>query len=304
MSSSSSIPRRCLILPQDVLRQNFAMDEFTKVRRRLENTKVFNNEMIIRNSISSSRRRAAPQNDDNKRSSNPFGDLPDAVLKHILEYARPKSYLTMRSEAKQERVGELSKTYAEHQCKEEKLRRREADALGEWVDRRQNSDSTATTKSSHRKRSIDEINPNNDENVPIRRAFRGSNEITFRKNAIDIINDLQTPGWRFSTILLNPDTHLTDPCFQSFRRCVASWPGWTTKRVIATRDELQSLGLDTHKSSNNLYFVKVCYEKPKVEPPRAYVQSIEPGWKIALCNLLYLLGKDRYRPKQSSSPRV
>mmetsp|Transcript_41004 Transcript_41004/g.45696 ORF Transcript_41004/g.45696 Transcript_41004/m.45696 type:complete len:274 (-) Transcript_41004:206-1027(-) len=72
----------------------------------------------------------------------------------------------------------------------------------------------------------------------------------------DIINYLHNPGKKIDLILLNPDTHMTGPCWRDFNRHVKTFPGWTAKRIVATPEEEKKFHF--HKKGKG-YFVKILY---------------------------------------------
>jgi len=79
-------------------------------------------------------------------------------------------------------------------------------------------------------------------------------------SAHDFINYLYNPGTKIDLILLNPDTHLTRPCWKDFNHHVESYPGWSTKRVVATREEMKFFG---HRTGNK-YFTRILYTIPDI----------------------------------------
>mmetsp|Transcript_12998 Transcript_12998/g.14236 ORF Transcript_12998/g.14236 Transcript_12998/m.14236 type:complete len:393 (+) Transcript_12998:133-1311(+) len=79
-------------------------------------------------------------------------------------------------------------------------------------------------------------------------------------SAHDFINYLYNLGTKIDLILLNPDTHLTRPCWKDFNHHVESYPGWSTKRVVATREEMKFFG---HRTGNK-YFTRILYTIPDI----------------------------------------
>ena len=63
-------------------------------------------------------------------------------------------------------------------------------------------------------------------------------------------------------ILLPPWLHLTNPCWKTFRKYVSSFPGWTTKRRVATPEEKIAAKA---KRKGQVYFVMVSFRPDKVQ---------------------------------------
>ena len=61
----------------------------------------------------------------------------------------------------------------------------------------------------------------------------------------------------FSLVLLQPTSHLTDPCFKTFLKYVESFVGWTAHRRVATPAEKFALGC-TRKTPT--FFVSVSFD--------------------------------------------
>ena len=60
--------------------------------------------------------------------------------------------------------------------------------------------------------------------------------------------------------LLEPSTHLTQPCWRDFKKFVSQHAGWSAKRRQATEDEKRHHG---EKRKGAVYFVDVTYKPPK-----------------------------------------
>lgn len=301
------------------LKERFVRDEFDKVRRLIECTKVFHNEMIIRNSchifhcsppLVADLCAGTKSNNNNNGSSisnnnnNPFQQLPEIILLTIFQYARPENYHAERHAAKREGVGGSPRIYhKQHQRKDFWSTTRKARVFGILEERRELAEAcgrSPTDKvlalSRRKKRSIHWISgsvgchnsqtpPTPSEHEPVRlnvldscrfsgiESSDGNNDN--RKispdyhekdvrTAADLIDSFQRPGWRFSTTLLTPDTHLPGPCFRDFRKYAESHPGWTADRFAATREEREAFCTDNKKKNNRrvVYFVKIFYQTP------------------------------------------
>jgi hypothetical protein len=95
-------------------REEFAIKQFDSVRRRIEHTKVQNNELIIRNGTSTNCNHEGEVTSLLQR-------LPEITLVHILQYARPPNFHTDREEFNQEGTGLKLKdppVYAKERYKE------------------------------------------------------------------------------------------------------------------------------------------------------------------------------------------
>lgn len=77
-------------------------------------------------------------------------------------------------------------------------------------------------------------------------------------------DDLQ-PGDRETVELLKPSCHLTNACWVTFRKLVISYPGWATKRRVATEEEKKQHG---EKRKGKVYFTDVIYSVPKSSESR------------------------------------
>ena len=268
-----------------ILRERFAKEEFDKVRRLLEYTKVFNNEMIIRNSC-------RVPSDTASGNDSPFRTLPEIVLLHIFQYARPHNYQREYLVAKRDGIGEAPRSYPKHHTKDPSLTAQRDSAFGELIEQQELAEASGNRPADalmcQRKRSIDRISGSvcrkNWSTMPIPRVnstarrvsldWQGSkpgdngahaqprtrNQPRSGRHAMDLIDSLQRPGWRFSTTLLNPDTTMTVPSYRAFRRYVGSFPGWTTKRFVATKQEREAFGIE--KKRNNAYILKIFYQNP------------------------------------------
>jgi len=71
---------------------------------------------------------------------------------------------------------------------------------------------------------------------------------------------------KFTTLLLSPTVHLTGVCWSTFRNHVFSFPGWSTARRAATREEKIALQV-TRKTK--AYFISVTYEPSIIAPTPA-----------------------------------
>jgi hypothetical protein len=95
-------------------REEFAIKQFDSVRRRIEHTKVQNNELILRNGTSTNCNHEGEVTSLLQR-------LPEITLVHILQYARPPNFQTDREEFNQEGTGLKLKdppVYAKERYKE------------------------------------------------------------------------------------------------------------------------------------------------------------------------------------------
>lgn len=95
-------------------REEFAIKQFDSVRRRIEHTKVQNNELILRNGTSTNCNHEGEVTSLLQR-------LPEITLVHILQYARPPNFHTDREEFNQEGTGLKLKdppVYAKERYKE------------------------------------------------------------------------------------------------------------------------------------------------------------------------------------------
>jgi len=180
-----------------ILRERFAKDEFDKVRRLLEYTRVFNNEMIIRNSCrfrstpspmsqgATSKVRTNHNNDNNNNNNNNnlFQRLPEIVLLRIFQFARPKNYQVEHQAAKWEGVGGSPRTYLKHQMKDPWRKVRKESTIGKLMERNELAEASGGSPRDAscccQKRSIDRISGIRYHTFPIARTIPSEITVDF-----------------------------------------------------------------------------------------------------------------------------
>jgi hypothetical protein len=76
---------------------------------------------------------------------------------------------------------------------------------------------------------------------------------------MDMMNALYVPGKTFVVPLLEPNCHLTGPCWRDFSRAVRQHDGWDVKRVEATPEEKKKFR-ETRRGK--VYFIRAIYTVP------------------------------------------
>jgi hypothetical protein len=77
-----------------------------------------------------------------------------------------------------------------------------------------------------------------------------------------------------TAVLFPPSLHLTRACWKTFREHVSSFPGWHTKRRVATPSE--KLAAKMNKKKGSVYFVAVSFDPLKAIQAQIKRASITP----------------------------
>jgi hypothetical protein len=115
-----------------------------------------------------------------------------------------------------------------------------------------------------------------------------SREVDARRRFDRLRIEVEHAGVRTQQELLQPNCHLTGPCYSSFSKYVQAHAGWTVRRRTATDAEKRAYG-ETRRGK--CYFVNVTYQPPRngvvdhnqslrararsPGPPRARVNAVE-----------------------------
>ena len=77
--------------------------------------------------------------------------------------------------------------------------------------------------------------------------------------AVDVMDSLYEPGTKMVIPLLEPNCHLTGPCWRDFSRAVRDHAGWDVKRIEATPEEKKTFR-ETRKGK--VFFISAIYTVP------------------------------------------